>query len=279
MLAFALIWVNGVLTQWRPRVALFPVSPIIEAALIGAICGFAIKRGIGPAAGAGHPAVRGRRPPGRRQVGGASAFCPARRGGVRGVPLGARDHRRPEPGRVHLVGRRSRARADRRVPARERAGRTRPGRPLPGCAAADPRADQPVGGPELRPRRQRPRRRDRQRRARRDTRRRPGPVRRPRRDADPGGHEIGRGPGRPGALRGTRRRGLGEHQDHHRGHRVRVPARRYRGGGRGALRPRRGLQQGPRREDRERLDGAAHVGRPARHRADVLRVPRLRDVR
>ena len=43
VLAFALIWVNGVLTQWRPRVALFPVSPVIEAALIGAICGFAIK--------------------------------------------------------------------------------------------------------------------------------------------------------------------------------------------------------------------------------------------
>jgi signal transduction histidine kinase len=42
VLALALIWVNGVLTQWRPRVALFPVSPIVEAALIGAICGFAI---------------------------------------------------------------------------------------------------------------------------------------------------------------------------------------------------------------------------------------------
>ena len=42
VLAIALIWLNGVLTQWRPRLALFPVSPIIEAALIGAICGFAI---------------------------------------------------------------------------------------------------------------------------------------------------------------------------------------------------------------------------------------------
>ena len=42
VLAFALIWGNGVLTQWRPRLALFPVSPIIEAALIGTICGFAI---------------------------------------------------------------------------------------------------------------------------------------------------------------------------------------------------------------------------------------------
>ena len=30
------------LTQWRPRLALFPVSPIVEAALIGAICGFAM---------------------------------------------------------------------------------------------------------------------------------------------------------------------------------------------------------------------------------------------
>ncbi|HET9417680.1 MAG TPA: hypothetical protein VFP30_09100, partial [Candidatus Limnocylindria bacterium] len=42
VLAFALIWINGVLTQWRPRLALFPVGPIAEAALIGAICGFAI---------------------------------------------------------------------------------------------------------------------------------------------------------------------------------------------------------------------------------------------
>jgi len=42
VLAFALIWGNGVLTQWRPRLALFPVSPIVEAALIGTICGFAI---------------------------------------------------------------------------------------------------------------------------------------------------------------------------------------------------------------------------------------------
>ena len=40
--AFALIWINGVLTQWRPRLALFPVGPIAEAALIGAICGFAV---------------------------------------------------------------------------------------------------------------------------------------------------------------------------------------------------------------------------------------------
>ncbi len=42
VLAFALIWTNGVLTEWRPRLALFPVSPIVEAALIGMICGFAI---------------------------------------------------------------------------------------------------------------------------------------------------------------------------------------------------------------------------------------------
>jgi signal transduction histidine kinase len=42
VLALALIWVNGVLTEWRPRLALFPVGPIAEAALIGGICGFAI---------------------------------------------------------------------------------------------------------------------------------------------------------------------------------------------------------------------------------------------
>jgi signal transduction histidine kinase len=43
VVAIALIWVNGVLTQWRPRVALFAVGPIAEAALIGIICGFAIE--------------------------------------------------------------------------------------------------------------------------------------------------------------------------------------------------------------------------------------------
>jgi signal transduction histidine kinase len=42
ILVLALIWVNGVLTQWRPQLALFPIGPVFEAALIGAICGFAI---------------------------------------------------------------------------------------------------------------------------------------------------------------------------------------------------------------------------------------------
>jgi signal transduction histidine kinase len=42
VLAIALIWVNGVLTEWSPRFAVFPVGPIVEAALIGTICGFAI---------------------------------------------------------------------------------------------------------------------------------------------------------------------------------------------------------------------------------------------
>ena len=42
LFAIALIWLNGVLTQWRPHLALFPVGPIVEAALIGSICGFAI---------------------------------------------------------------------------------------------------------------------------------------------------------------------------------------------------------------------------------------------
>jgi hypothetical protein len=42
VIAMALIWLNGVLTEWRPRLALFQVSPITEAALIGAVCGFAI---------------------------------------------------------------------------------------------------------------------------------------------------------------------------------------------------------------------------------------------
>ena len=43
VLALALIWVNGVLAEWRPRLALFPVGPVAEAALIGTICGFAIS--------------------------------------------------------------------------------------------------------------------------------------------------------------------------------------------------------------------------------------------
>ena len=43
VVAFALIWGNGVLLQWRPHAALFSVSPVAEAALIGAICGFAIE--------------------------------------------------------------------------------------------------------------------------------------------------------------------------------------------------------------------------------------------
>jgi signal transduction histidine kinase len=43
VLAMGLIWVNGVLTQWPSRWALFGVGPIAEAALIGIICGFAIE--------------------------------------------------------------------------------------------------------------------------------------------------------------------------------------------------------------------------------------------
>jgi len=43
VLAIALIWVNGVFHQWRPQWALFAVGPIAEAALIGAICGFALE--------------------------------------------------------------------------------------------------------------------------------------------------------------------------------------------------------------------------------------------
>jgi len=43
VLAIALIWINGVLSEWRRRLALFPVGPIAEAALIGVICGFALQ--------------------------------------------------------------------------------------------------------------------------------------------------------------------------------------------------------------------------------------------
>jgi signal transduction histidine kinase len=42
ILLLALIWVNGVVSQWRPQFALYPIGPVSEAALIGAICGFAI---------------------------------------------------------------------------------------------------------------------------------------------------------------------------------------------------------------------------------------------
>jgi signal transduction histidine kinase len=50
VLALALIWVNGVLTEWRPRLALFPVGPVAEAALIGTICGFAVGEEFKPGA-------------------------------------------------------------------------------------------------------------------------------------------------------------------------------------------------------------------------------------
>ena len=41
--SIALIWANGFINQWRPRMALFAVGPLVEAAFVGAICGFAIE--------------------------------------------------------------------------------------------------------------------------------------------------------------------------------------------------------------------------------------------
>lgn len=42
LVALLCIGVNGVLSEWRPSIALFPVSPVVEAALVGGMAGFAL---------------------------------------------------------------------------------------------------------------------------------------------------------------------------------------------------------------------------------------------